>query len=122
MSELLTELGKKLYDGDAPGVVELTKRALDEGMTALEVLNGGLLPGMEEVGKDFRDGELFIPEVIVAARAMHASLEILKPLLAAATPVPVYRSPQPNASRSRSLSKKPSPPASPSCSPGCCCT
>jgi len=83
MSELLAELGRKLYDGDAPGVVALTKRALDEGMTALEVLNRGLLPGMEEVGRDFKDGELFIPEVIVAARAMHASLELLKPLLAA---------------------------------------
>lgn len=81
MSELLAELGKKLYDGDAPGAVALTKQALEQGLTALEVLNDGLLPGMEEVGRDFKDGEIFIPEVIVAARAMHQSLEVLKPLL-----------------------------------------
>jgi len=85
MSDLLEELGQRLYDGDAPAVVELTQRALDQGMTAGEVLHGGLLPGMERVGRDFKDGELFIPEVIVAARAMHASLGLLQPLLTAAS-------------------------------------
>lgn len=85
MSDLLEELGQKLYDGDAKGVTELTRRALDQGMTAGEVLNGGLLPAMDRVGRDFKDGELFIPEVIVAARAMHASLGILQPLLTAGT-------------------------------------
>lgn len=85
MSDLLEELGQKLYDGDARGVAELTQRALDQGMTAGEVLNRGLLPGMDRVGRDFKDGELFIPEVIVAARAMHASLGILQPLLTAAS-------------------------------------
>lgn len=81
MSELLSDLGQKLYDGDAPGVTALTRQALDAGTAAIVVLNEGLLPGMERVGRDFRDGELFIPEVIIAARAMHAGLELLKPLL-----------------------------------------
>ena len=83
MSQTLEKLGQQLYDGDAPGVVASTKAALGEGFSALRVLNEGLLPGMDRVGRDFRDGELFIPEVIVAARAMHAGLELLKPLLAA---------------------------------------
>ena len=83
MSQTLEKLGHQLYDGDAPGVVASTKAALAEGLSALQVLNEGLLPGMDRVGRDFRDGELFIPEVIVAARAMHAGLELLKPLLAA---------------------------------------
>ncbi len=83
MSQTLEKLGQQLYDGDAPGVVASTKTALGEGLSALQVLNEGLLPGMDRVGRDFRDGELFIPEVIVAARAMHAGLELLKPLLAA---------------------------------------
>jgi len=83
MSQTLEKLGQQLYDGDAPGVVASTKAALGEGLSALQVLNEGLLPGMDRVGRDFRDGELFIPEVIVAARAMHAGLELLKPLLAA---------------------------------------
>ncbi len=82
MSGLLEELGNKLYDGDAPGVAALTRRALEDGTLALVVLNQGLLPGMDRVGRDFRDGEIFIPEVIVAARAMHAGLELIKPLLA----------------------------------------
>jgi 5-methyltetrahydrofolate--homocysteine methyltransferase len=85
MSQTLEKLGQQLYDGDAPGVVASTKAALGEGLSALQVLNEGLLPGMDRVGRDFRDGELFIPEVIVAARAMHAGLELLKPLLAAGT-------------------------------------
>ena len=83
MIRTLEKLGQQLYDGDAPGVVASTKQALGEGISALQVLNEGLLPGMDRVGRDFRDGELFIPEVIVAARAMHAGLELLKPLLAA---------------------------------------
>jgi 5-methyltetrahydrofolate--homocysteine methyltransferase len=84
MTTRFAALGEKLYDGDAPGVVALTREALDRGDSALCVLQDGLLPAMERVGRDFRDGEIFIPEVIVAARAMHASLELLQPLLVAA--------------------------------------
>lgn len=81
MTETLQQIADRLYDGDAPAVAELTQRALDEGLTATEVLNGGLLAGMDEVGVDFRDGVLFIPEVLVAARAMHSGMDVLRPLL-----------------------------------------
>jgi 5-methyltetrahydrofolate--homocysteine methyltransferase len=73
-----------LYDGDDDAVAELTQKALDEGVTPAEVLNGGLLAGMDQVGVDFRDGELFVPEVLIAARAMHAGMDVLRPLLAEA--------------------------------------
>jgi 5-methyltetrahydrofolate--homocysteine methyltransferase len=82
MSEILGDLGQRLYEGDAPGVVTVTQRALAQGLAALDILHKGLLPGMERVGQEFKDGDLFIPEVIVAARAMHAGLELLRPLLA----------------------------------------
>jgi len=84
MSDLLVDLGQRLYDGDAPGVTKLVEQAIARGLPAQQILNAGLLPGMERVGRDFKDGELFIPEVIVAARAMHAGLGLLNPLLAAA--------------------------------------
>jgi 5-methyltetrahydrofolate--homocysteine methyltransferase len=51
-------------------------------MSAEEVLKGGLLTGMDQVGVDFRAGELFVPEVLIAARAMHAGMDLLRPLLA----------------------------------------
>ncbi len=81
MSDILKQIAEKLYDGEDDAVAELTQRALDEGLTPAEVLNGGLLAGMDRVGVDFRDGELFVPEVLIAARAMHAGMAILRPLL-----------------------------------------
>jgi 5-methyltetrahydrofolate--homocysteine methyltransferase len=81
MSETLEEIGAKLYAGDADTVMQLTQKALDEGHTPKEVLQGGLLKGMDRVGVDFREGELFVPEVLIAARAMHAGMDVLKPLL-----------------------------------------
>lgn len=81
MSDILKQIAEKLYDGDDDAVAELTQQALDEGMKPEEVLNGGLLAGIEEVGVDFRNDELFVPEVLVAARAMHAGMDILRPLL-----------------------------------------
>lgn len=83
MSETLTRVAERLYSGDADAVAELTQKALDEELTADEVLNGGLVAGMDRVGVDFRNGELFVPEVLIAARAMHAGMDILRPLLAA---------------------------------------
>jgi 5-methyltetrahydrofolate--homocysteine methyltransferase len=81
MSDILTEIAEKLYAGDDDAVAELTQKALDEGMKPGEVLNGGLLTGIDQVGIDFRNDELFVPEVLVAARAMHAGMDILRPLL-----------------------------------------
>ena len=84
MSDTLQQIAEKLYDGSAPAVAALVQQALDEGIGAGEVLTGGLVVGMDAVGRDFKAGELFVPEVLIAARAMHAGMDILKPLLAAA--------------------------------------
>ena len=82
MEDLLKEMAEALYNGEVERVTELTHRALKEGIPPEEILNRGLIAGMEKVGKDFRDGILFVPEVLVSAHAMKASMEILRPLLA----------------------------------------
>ncbi len=71
-----------LYRGDAARVAELTRQALDSGMAPQDVLEQGLIGGMDRVGKDFKDGTLFVPEVLLAARAMKAGMELLRPALA----------------------------------------
>jgi 5-methyltetrahydrofolate--homocysteine methyltransferase len=70
-----------LYEGNAAEVERLTKEALAEGRTAQEVLNEGLIAGMSVVGEDFKHNVLYVPEVLIAARAMKAGMAILKPLL-----------------------------------------
>lgn len=62
-----------------PGVVELTDEALASGVKPNVILNDGLLAGMKVVGEKFRDGKIFLPEVLIAAKAMNAAMEILKP-------------------------------------------
>jgi 5-methyltetrahydrofolate--homocysteine methyltransferase len=81
MSNVLEEIQKDLYSGKLDGVKKDVKKALQEGLSAQEVLAKGLLAGMDKVGKDFKAGDLFIPEVLMCAKAMHAGLDILKPLL-----------------------------------------
>jgi 5-methyltetrahydrofolate--homocysteine methyltransferase len=81
MSETLVDIGKKLYAGDEEAVAALTQTALDGGLSPRAVLQDGLLKGMERVGVDFRDGVLFMPEVLLCASAMHAGMDVLKPLL-----------------------------------------
>ncbi|MEM9042404.1 MAG: corrinoid protein [Actinomycetota bacterium] len=71
-----------LYDGLAEEIVEGTEILLGRGWTADRVLNDALVEGMRIVGVDFRDGILFVPEVLLAANAMKAGMEILRPLLA----------------------------------------
>ncbi len=70
-----------LYDGIKESVVEATKQALDWGQTPGDILAFGLVAGMDIVGKDFGAGILFVPEVLRAANAMKAAMEILRPLL-----------------------------------------
>lgn len=82
MDNVLNEIVEKLYGGDDSAVAELTQDAITAGINAAEVLNEGLLAGMDRVGVDFRDDKLFVPEVLIAARAMHAGMEVLRPLLA----------------------------------------
>ena len=80
--ELLELMGEDLYDGYADEVVEEVHEALGRGMAPYDVLTQGLVAGMDVVGEDFRDGILFVPEVLMAAKAMKAGMAILRPLLA----------------------------------------
>jgi 5-methyltetrahydrofolate--homocysteine methyltransferase len=82
MADVLQEMAAKLYDGEEEAVAELVQAALDEGLKPEEVLAGGLIAGMDEVGRDFKAGDLFVPEVLIAARAMSAGMVVLRPLLA----------------------------------------
>ncbi len=80
--ELLELMGEDLYDGYADEVVEEVEEALSRKMTPYEVLTNGLVAGMDVVGADFRDGILFVPEVLMAAKSMKAGMGVLRPLLA----------------------------------------
>ncbi|NOX63470.1 MAG: cobalamin-binding protein [Chloroflexi bacterium] len=70
-----------LYDGYADEIKEEVNEALSRGLTPVDILNKGLVAGMDVVGADFRDGILFVPEVLMAANAMKAGMSILRPLL-----------------------------------------
>ncbi len=79
--ELWLQIQDDLYDGMKAEVAAETHEALARGYTPSEVLGKGLVAGMDVVGVDFRDGVLFVPEVLMAANAMKAGMEILRPLL-----------------------------------------
>jgi methanogenic corrinoid protein MtbC1 len=72
-----------LYEGKAKDVEEMTRQALAEGRPAQEILTDGLIAGMSVVGEDFKHNILYVPEVLIAARAMKAGMAVLKPLLTA---------------------------------------
>src|SRR5260370_12611705 len=75
-----------LYEGKAKEVEQMTRDAMAEGRTVQEVLSEGLIAGMSVVGEDFKHNILYVPEVLIAARAMKAGMFVLKPLLTAAGP------------------------------------
>lgn len=79
--ELLELMQEDLYDGLGEEIVAETKELLARGLQPYEILTRGLIAGMEVVGDDFRDGVLFVPEVLMAAKAMKAGMEVLRPLL-----------------------------------------
>jgi methylmalonyl-CoA mutase cobalamin-binding domain/chain len=87
--ELTEQMHNDLYDGMAPEIVEGTNILLGRGWSATRVLDEALVEGMRIVGIDFRDGILFVPEVLLAANAMKAGMEILRPLLAETGAKPV---------------------------------
>src|SRR5579864_5122044 len=76
-------MNQRLYEGNAKEVEQMTKDALAEGRAVQEVLNEGLIAGMSVVGEDFKHNILYVPEVLIAARAMKAGMAVLKPLLSA---------------------------------------
>ncbi len=76
------EISENLQKGKAKIVKELVQKAIDEGLPAKEILEKSLLSGMDEIGERFKNGTVYVPEVLVAARAMKMGFEILVPLLA----------------------------------------
>lgn len=81
LEDLYLQMQDDLYDGIKEEIPEQVREALARGKTPQEVLDGGLVAGMDIVGVDFRDGILFVPEVLMAANAMKAGMEVLRPLL-----------------------------------------
>jgi 5-methyltetrahydrofolate--homocysteine methyltransferase len=81
--DILNEISECMQRGDDAKTAELTQQAIDAGMSASEILNDGLLAGMAIVGRKMGAHEIFLPEVLLAARAMTAGVDLLKPLLMA---------------------------------------
>ena len=77
------EMSLLLQQGRAPALKEKAKEALDAGTSPQEVLEKALLPGMDVIGGKFKENKVFIPEVMLAARAMNGAMDVLKPLMAA---------------------------------------
>lgn len=75
------ELADAIIAGDNVKSKEITQKLVDSGVSSSEILNEGLVPGMEVVGRQFKANEMYIPEVLIAARAMHAAMDIIKPML-----------------------------------------
>ena len=81
MSENLEKIYQSIIDGDKDGTLEQVQQSLAAGIDPGTVLNEGMIAAMKEVGRLFEQGEFFVPEMLIAARAMQAGLKILKPLL-----------------------------------------
>ncbi len=82
MSEILSTISTMVIEGNFADMVDKTKAALDEGLGAEEILNNGLMPGMDHVGVEFKAGNMFVPEVLRSAKAMQESMDIIRPMLA----------------------------------------
>ncbi len=85
----LQELSEAIQKGNAPNAKELTAALVSQKTSAGEILNKGLLDGMDKVGQRFKCNEIYIPEVLIAARAMNAGMEVLKPELVKAGVKPI---------------------------------
>lgn len=81
MSAILQDISEKLQKGKMKEVAELVKQAVADGIQPLTILNEGLMPGMDIIGERFKKNDIFIPEVLIAARAMAAGTDVLRPLL-----------------------------------------
>ena len=79
--EILSQISEALQKGQAPLTKELCQKALDEGLNAKEILEGGLMDGMGIIGVKFKNNEVFVPEVLIAARAMNTGIVVLKPFM-----------------------------------------
>lgn len=86
--KILKEIAVNVENGDSSTVKELTKIALSQKIAAEEILNNGLVKGMDVIGIKFKNNEVFIPEVLIATRAMKAGMDIIRPLLTSETVKP----------------------------------
>ncbi len=84
MEDLYGKISAAVISGNVADIKALTDQALAKGTDAADILAKGLVPGMDYVGAQFRKGEMYVPEVLLSARAMQASMNTLRPLLAAA--------------------------------------
>lgn len=91
MSQIFKTMAESLANCSVENVKNSVRKAIDDGFSAKDILNKGLLVGMDEVSALFKDGEMFVPEVLVAAKAMQAGLEIIKPFLRSDGVQPVGR-------------------------------
>lgn len=82
MADLLSSIAGGVEKGDDKEVVALAKKALDSGVSALDILEKGLVPGIQALGNSFKEGTAYLPEVLIACRAMNRGVEVLKPSLA----------------------------------------
>ncbi len=82
--QIIEQITHKIDTGDAEGVAELTEQAVSQNIPAEEILNQGLVAGMNIVSEKFKNNEIFIPEVLISAKAMKAGMAIIRPLLAKA--------------------------------------
>jgi 5-methyltetrahydrofolate--homocysteine methyltransferase len=83
MSRLYERMSTAVLEGDAEKAAKLTQKALDQDLAAKDILDNGLVVGMNEVGARFKRGDMFVPEVLMSADAMAAALQLLRPALAA---------------------------------------
>jgi 5-methyltetrahydrofolate--homocysteine methyltransferase len=81
MSEILEQISTAVIEGNLDDIEDLTDDALDEGLNAEEILDKGLMAGMDYVGVEFKAGNMFVPEVLRSAKTMQLAMDILKPLL-----------------------------------------
>jgi 5-methyltetrahydrofolate--homocysteine methyltransferase len=79
---VLSKISSCVIEGNMNNIQDLTNQALEEGISAKDILDQGLMPGMDHVGVEFKAGNMFVPEVLRSAKTMGSSMEILKPILA----------------------------------------
>lgn len=81
MSDILSDISTLVIEGNFEDMPDKTNAAVEEGLSAEEILNNGLMPGMDHVGVEFKAGNMFVPEVLRSAKAMQAAMSIIRPML-----------------------------------------
>src|SRR5690554_946232 len=87
--EILEQISELLQQGRAKEVQEAVEKALDQGLQPQEIISGGLLAGMSVIGAKFKVNEVYVPDVLIASRAMNAGMETLKPYIVEADMKPI---------------------------------